>query len=728
MIQENLSLEEKLKKAQELARQKAQEKAQADEEAARITIQNQITQLQEKKKNLETLLEQIIRGYAEAAESLGEFKQKKEKVSELYDLYNQLLQNEFGKEVVEEEFGINSDEILSKQDFAKALAAGKEVKEYHESGKGVREKIQGAREAKKQLKQEIQQEGEIPTGKREQIVHAIKDHVAKLDTEIETLKEQTSEGREDKIKAREQEMKDKIATRHQGMHYKYTDFYKEIDREKVKHGNFVASEDIDSAKEYGDELVKQAIKEYYYKKIDEGADRKKKEEGLDKVREDFNYIEKYLESSDDGIRRVDKLVWWRKQIGEDLLRAVYKDKWERYGKSQVLEEVINQMAISRDFRGDPIESLRSESIDLEKQAKEIKNFWSGASRYLLQEIIRPERIIAYANKLEKALEQISETIRNNPEVLEKKEFLESFRDVGSDIFEGEKTKRYAFDDATMGWIKDRSFNFSSQNKPARVLARREQEITTEAQQKKDFVSVRIDMEWAEKKKESFRQEHSMDSILEEYRRLQEQRKQADEIMRSLSSLRPVFLSKPGEIITVKEDTQGTQYFELELSRKEFKKIDEELNGNKEKELVGKREELKNLTKQMSDKDRESEGIFHWKAKKIGKEYKELETKEKLLGQEIKNLEKQREKLFTFYLELRKAVSSVIETLDLSEYIRENQVTLNDILDLIPSKTNEISQRQLSPEKQELYKEYNELVQESEKMKKQFEQVTRYSSY
>lgn len=116
------------------------------------------------------------------------------------------------------------------------------------------------------------------------------------------------------------------------------------------------------------------------------------------------------------------------------------------------------------------------------------------------------------------------------------------------------------------------------------------------------------------------------------------------------------------------------------------------------------------------------------SKKKGKEYKELETKEKLLGQEIKNLEKQREKLFTFYLELRKAVSSVIETLDLSEYIRENQVTLNDILDLIPSKTNEISQRQLSPEKQELYKEYNELVQESEKMKKQFEQVTRYSSY
>lgn len=720
MSQENPPLEERLKKAQELAQQKAREKIRADEETARAAIQNQVIQLQEKKRNLETLLEQITRGYAEATESLGEFKQKKEKVSELYNLYNQLLQNEFGKEVVQEEFGINPDDISNKQDFVKALATGEEVKQYHESGKVVREEMEGVRTAKKQLKQEARQEGEIFAGKREQIIQAIKNRVAKLDTEIEILKEQTPEGKEEKMKTKEQVMKDKVAARHQGMHYRYTDFYRDMDREKVKQGHFVASEDIDFAKEYGDEPVKQVIKEYYYKKIDEGADRKKKEEGLDKVREDFNYIEKYLGSSNDGIRRVEKLVWWKKQIEEDLLRAVYKDKWDRYKKSEILEGVIRRMALSRDFRDDPIRLLHSESIDIEKQAREIKNFWSGASRYLLQEILRPERIIAYANRLEKAFEQILETARNNPEFLEKKEFLESCRDAGSDITEGEKTRHYVFNDATVSWIKDRGFNFNTQNKPEQALARREQEINNEAEQKKGLMSFAIDTEWSEKKKESFRREHSMNSILEEHRQLQEQKEYADKIMRSLLSLRSLFTSKPDETITIKKDTQGVQYFELESSSKEFEKIDEI--------SVGKKEELKIITQQMTNKSRESEGILHWKAKRIGKEYKELEIRKKALEQEIRNLEKQRETLFTSYLELKKAVDFVIEALDLREYIRENQVTLNDILDLIPSKTNEISQRQLSPEKQELYKEYNELVQESEKIKKQFEQVIRYSSY
>jgi len=711
MSNESQSLEEKLKRAQELAAQKAREKIQADEEAARVAVQSQITQLQEKRQNLKTLLEQMTHGYTEVAEPLGEFKQKKEKVSELYGLYTQLLQNEFGKEVAQEEFGINPGTISSKQDFVKALAAGEEVKQYHESGKVVREKIKEAREAKKQLRREIQQEDEEPANKRKKVIQAVENRIATLDTEIEMLREKTPEGKEEKEKTVRQTVKDKVIAHHQGMHYAYTDFYKEVDRGTIRQWHFVAPEDVGFAKEHGEALIQQIIKEYYYKKIDEGADHKRKENGLDKVREDFNYIEKYLESSYDGIRRVEKLVGWRKQVEEELLRALHKDQWERYGRSQVLEEVTSRMTLSKDFRDDPLQSLHSESIDMEKQAKEVKNFWLGASRYLFREISRPERVIAYANRLEGALEHILEAARNNPELLTQKEFLESYRDVGGDITEEEKTKRYVFHDATINWIQEIGFNINLQNRPEQMLARQEREIEAEAQRKKDLISAGIDVEWADKKKEIFRREHTMDSILEEYKKIEQQRRQVDEIMRSLSSLQSVFLAKPEETITIKKDNLGTQYLELELSRKGFEEID--------KELVSKRRELGALREQMTSKNQESEGILRWKAKRIEREYRELDTKKKSLEEEIKNLESRREKLFTAYLELKEKVDSVVHALDLVEYILEKQVTLKDILDLIPSRVHEIRQKQLSPEKRELYNEYNRLTQEFEEAEKKY---------
>lgn len=269
-----MSLEEIIRqkaeaKAAEILRQEQEQKIavaqveHAHEEARLLDLRQSVSDIDAKIGEMHSLLAELKEAHEQAGVSVAGAKKEGKELTKAVAEIDKLFTNDEFRALLAEE-GIESlDDLLQAEEYAE--------QEEVQSVKGLRqsraEKRQAAREqirARGDVKSEAHKiiTAETPNVPRQRtykdIIAALEDRMRELEAERKTVFSQTPEGQE----ALDKEIFDAIAKRHK-RYYRNRLSKKEIHNQRT-----VGKDDMEDAKEYGEEKVKTALKDCYGQIID----------------------------------------------------------------------------------------------------------------------------------------------------------------------------------------------------------------------------------------------------------------------------------------------------------------------------------------------------------------------------------------------------------------------------------------------------------------------------
>lgn len=714
------------------------ERAQKEEaEGARLLgLRQQVGNIDAKIGQAQSLLAELMRIHEQAGVSVAEAKKEGEELTKATIQLHNLFANQQFREILAEE-GIESlDDLLKAEEYAeqeevKSVKGLKEsrVKKRQEAREQIRARGNIKSEAHKTITEEVP---DVPRKRTyRDIAAALEDRVRELEAERKTVFSQTPEGEE----ALEKELFDSIAKRH-GRYY-----HSRLSKEEIHNQHTVEKDDIDDAKEYGEEKVKTVIKEYYGEVIDGDLAEDEKRKGSSQLREAVELVKnlpKRWQAVRETLRRVE---WERRETVSRLAELLENDR------NAPLFQTLNNYG--RYGLNDP---QKLAEVFIDHYAGRNSMIFFGAMASGIPEAIA-ERIISEQENLLKHVEggmreafprsfnaesQRYETSLYNPDALaiilaEQAEFYQKFQAVlttPEEVFDKMKGGMYGieisvrsrhdlkldeaksfmeFDGKTYAALRDTPLSQIKYN-----LEQQQKQREKTATALKEQIGDKVEANWASKEMSLFKQENH--EIVNESERVIRHREIAENISSRLDIAanelkeyrdQPVYFTENGALKfdAASEKDLLRLYKEVDLAQKEVEKIKKDIS------LIDDRARW------------EKDGLFGGKKKKREKEKADLKVKEKTAHERLKNAEAE-------YDPKRKmdekigAVRSLIHNAERQEIAlvppRNYSGSLKELIDGIKKQMN----FRLTPEQSQIYEQYQALKKKQEQTEKQYEKWRR----
>ncbi len=285
------------KEAERAKQQKEQETALAEaerlqkqeaEESRLARLRQSIINIDTKTGQMQSLLTELKQAHEQAKTSVGGAKKEGQKLTKATAEVNKLFTNEQFRALLAEE-GIESlDDLLQAEEYSEQEQV-KSVKGLRQSRtekhQTAREQIGTKRQAKVEAHKAITAERpDVPQKLTyKDVVAALEELVQDLGDERKKLYYQTPEGQE----ALKAEILDRVKQRHESER----SYYRLTSKQEINNRQTIAKGDIEDGRKYGEEKVKDAIKDYYGQVIDGELTEEAKRNGQPQLQEAVRTIE-----------------------------------------------------------------------------------------------------------------------------------------------------------------------------------------------------------------------------------------------------------------------------------------------------------------------------------------------------------------------------------------------------------------------------------------------------
>lgn len=285
------------KEAERTEQQKQQEAALAEaerlqkqeaEESRLVGLRQSITDIDTKTEQMQSVLAELKQAHEQAKTSVGGAKKEGQELTKATAEVNKLFTNEQFRALLAEE-GIESlDDLLQAEEYSEQeqVKSVKGLKQSRtEKRQTAREQIGSRRQAKVEAHKAITTERpDVPQKLTyKDVVAVLEELVQDLGNERKKLYYQTPEGQE----ALKAEILDRVSQRHE----KIRSHYRLASKQEINNRQTITKGDIEDGGEYGEEKVKDAIKDYYEQVIDGELTEEAKRNGQPQLQEAVGTIE-----------------------------------------------------------------------------------------------------------------------------------------------------------------------------------------------------------------------------------------------------------------------------------------------------------------------------------------------------------------------------------------------------------------------------------------------------
>jgi len=722
------------KEAERAKQQKEQETALAEaerlqkqeaEESRLVGLRESITDIDTKTGQMQSLLAELKQAHEQAKASVGGAKKEGQDLTKATAEVNKLFSNEQFRALLADE-GIESlDDLLQAEEYSEQeqVKSVKGLKQSRvEKRQTAREQIGTRRQVKVEAHKAITTERpDVPQKLTyKNVVVALEELVQDFGNERKKLYYQTPEGQE----ARRQEIKSKVAKRHErgGAYYSLLD--NNLDR-----NDLVDSKDINDVKEYGEDSVKTALVEVWSDHVDTEIERNKKQAGLDVLSQDLEALrssENRMSEARQAVRMAEvKRVELARHLIElcnsnpDNLKRLnnYHGGYSKSAEQAVnfyldhlddLEHYRNNFAWAKDYinKYDPESQKRRGLFDQSGR--------SGRGDNWQTTMPNPDYFIDVAKKAEEFYQvQIQE---NQERVVlpneKEKDKAETIVAKKSDDWRQGEAFVYV-DKKTEELLKRQNLDKASEDVRKNVGA-----LEAVGSKAKEKLKVKLEKDWTERESGVYSTEHrDAYDISQQKEKIDRLKQQAKEGEKTLALEKIKLSDRLQERVTIERSRySGNDYFitTLDLNKEQEK-------DQKELERFG--QELNLLTSQISTKTNEDKGLFGRKEKKIAEELRVLQEQKKTKEQEISMLRQQVNQRSQQINEIG-GLFKIINVAELGSNYTDREITVGELMDDLTSKLQELQQKQLTPEQQQVFDEYSRLKKKAETAKNSYDDLER----
>lgn len=727
-------------KAAEILRQEQEQKIaaaqveRAHEEARLLGLQQSVSDIDARIKEMRSLLIELKQAHEQAEFSVTGAKKEGEELTKATAKLNNLFANKEFREILVGE-GIESlDDLLQAEEYSEQEEV-KSVKGLRgsrtEKRQEAREQIGARRQAKNEAHKTITTEAPDVPQKRtyKDVTAALEDCVRELENERKTVFSQTPEGQET-LKA---EILDKIKQR-----YKQTfSYYRLASKQEINNRQTIAKDDIENAKEYDEDKVKTALKDYYGQVIDNELDEEAKKNGQPQLQEAVNIIENLPKQWQEIRSTLGKLQQARREIINRLAELLGNNRnaplfqqmnsyghWNCNDPQKLAETFVNAKSASNSYTlglgmgpTGPLEIIVEKIISdqenlLEQTHKEnSEKAFSRADadigtknpnpeQYRFQTALdNPERIVIilaeqaeFYQKFQAAL-TTPEEVRDN--VVYKEIYVKSEYDLGLGVH-GQIKSQIDFDGKTYATLRD---NPLSQIKTR--LEQQQKEMEKTAIMLKEQIGDKVEVDWDSAELSMFQNDRENRQSIQEAERMVRMQKIAEELSPYLDSAISGLQEQMNQQLSFDMYQRGKLKFnsvhERDLLRlhNEIDKLQDEIK----KIEVG----VRSINQRAAS---EGDGLLGGKKKKREKEKATFDEQKKTLQERLQNAQAEYQPKFEIDQKLgrMRAFIERAKEKELELQFSSSSFSLREMIDSIKKQMN----FKLTPEQFQIYEQYQAL--------------------
>lgn len=731
---------------QEAAVTEAERSQKQEAEEARLArLRQLIIGIDTKIEQMQSLLAELKQAHEQAGTSVAGAKKEGQELARATAEIDKLFTNEKFRALLAEE-GIESlDDLLQAEEYSE--------QEQVKSVKGLREsrakKRQTAREqigARRQTKAEAHkaitaEKPDVPQKLTyKDVVAALEELVQELDNERKKLFYQTPAGQE----ALKAEFLDRIKQRHEKFHF----YHRLASKQEINNRQTIEKDDIEDAGEYGEDKVKDAIKDYYGQVIDGELAEDAKKEGQPQLQEAVETIENLPKRWQEIRTTLRELQQARREtimrlaglLGNDkdapLFQQLNNNDWSRNDPQKMAEAFVDNKARDNSItlglgRGPTeapeviVEKIISEQENLLEQARrgnskkafsrtdvDAKNF-NVEFRYETG-LDNPERIAIilaeqteFYRKFQAALTTPEEVLVKVQGNLSKEIKVRSQHDLGLGDY-GQIKSQLDFDDKTYATLRD---NPLSQIKTR--LEQQQKEMEKTATMLKEQIGDKVEADWDSVELSIFQRDGENNQSIQKAERIIRMQKIAE----GLSSRLDLAIS----------DLQEQMEQQLSFSQGDklnFDSVPERDLQHLYKEITELQQEIQKVEASVRSIDQraasEGDGLLGGKRKKRKKEKTVLDSQKQALQESLQSLQVE----YQPKAEIDKKLDSVRKLVyaankeGLELQLPRGSISLRELVENIKGQMN----FQLTPEQSQIYEQYQTLRKKQEQTKKQYEKL------
>jgi len=688
-----MSLENKLKTDLEQKKLVQAEKAKIVELEKNNELHTQIGSLTQEKNEWEQNLGNLESGYKNSDSSMQELKKHRKKIDTIYtnpdyaDVIGEKSKAEFIQENVEEE----------------------EIKDYRGQENKARESVGALSGLKSFFKEKLgnldfrggKKNGESP---RQESIKKIKEEISEKNKNISTLYEQTTEGKQELVEKRKQE----IIKFHE----------KETKNDYRANYARVYDWDINKAKEYGEDLVKDSLIELNQNKINEYIEQETKKDGLDKKIAFIEFADQYpkdMRKVEDELNVLSSEV---KEVGEKLSQIFEKDEKvlarfrEYYRGTGFKDSGIQVVNNALKYLNGDYFSSSNESDYFKNKINEVVGYKNKAFDTILKkdhldkyqdfsnsDIVNPEYVMKQIAEARLVLQEVEKMVSTDPFQLLDKKNDDVKKLIPAENLPKNVNETFYVDRKIVDYF-NKEGNLSLFKKQTQA---EQQQLENKKHDLQVNVALEIESNWSDKKLQNFTNENY--GFIEKLKDNKNKKQVASKLSSDLSVLNPGMYKDRQVEVTSKNSKSGyggrTEYYTslYPQVRDKYSDIRTEIDN-----LKNKKQSLEN---EIRGNENTKRGILNKKKLEADLIEKKNSYKELVAELETKTAlaENMREEM-DYIQKIQSMVNNQLQWTNID--LLNGTMTVTEFIDKAKEKLQQIQQEQLSPADEEKNKEYEAL--------------------
>ena len=688
-----MSLENKLKTDLEQRKLAQAEKEKTIELEKNNELHAQVGNLTQEKNEWEQNLEDLESGYKTADSSLQELKNNRKKIDTIYTNpdYMEVIGNKSKAEFIQE----NEDE--------------EEIKTYRGQENKVRESVGALSGLKSFFKEKLQnldfrggkKDGESP---RQESIKKIKEEISEKNKNISTLYEQTTEGKQELVEKRKQE----IIKFHE----------KETKNDYRANYAQVYDWDINKAKEYGEDLVKDSLIELNQNKINEYIEQETKKDGLDKKIAFIEFADQYpkdMRKVEDELNVLSSEV---KEVGEKLSQIFEKDEKvlarfrEYYRGTGFKDSGIQVVNNALKYLNGDYFSSSNESDYFKNKINEVVGYKNKAFDTILKkdhldkyqdfsnsDIVNPEYVMKQIAEARLVLQEVEKMVSTDPFQLLEQKNTDIKKLITVENLPKNVNETFYVDRKIVDYF-NKEGNLSLFKKQTQA---EQQLMENKRHDMQANVALEIESNWSDKKLQNFTNENH--GFIEKLKDIKYKKQVASELSSDLSVLNPGMYKDRQIEVTSKisksgygNRTENNIYLTSQV-REKYSDIRTEINAleQKKQSLENEISENKNTKRGMLNKKKLEADLIE-KKNSYKEIVAELETK-KVLADNMRNE-------MDYIQKIQGMVYKHLQWTNID--LLNGTMTVTEFIDKARERLQQIQQEKSSPVDEEKNKEYEAL--------------------